>query len=356
MSSVAALAAAPSHKADRLSPVPWSKVIGVVWLQRRSMLLWYFGACLAIGVGIYVYGFGPRLAWSSFVSHGCTVSITAWCSTYGYANPHLGSQASASYTGCVIAALAFAIIAGTFISGPLMARELETGTFRFAFTQGVGRRRLLVANLVLIGFAVTVTTCGLGLLLGWYGKAVDGLLLTNPWRPGMFETTPLTLPVWCLLAVTTGALLGAVLRRVIPAMAGTMVTVGVLAWCGGVWSSAAVGLSPLKMRWTSLTSNYIAGPLVSAATPGQGPPGAWLVRGWFEGSHGQVLTVNPQSETLVPFKASDPTQWLALHHVTYWISYETPGRYWLFNGVEAFALLVISVALVVATLAVIRRS
>ena len=329
MSSAAVVVAAPPRQQAQLSPVAWSKVLGVVWLQRRSLLLWYFGACIAFDLGLFHYAYGPRLAWSNFVSHGCTVSISSWCSTYGYGNPHLGFDPSGTYTGCVIAALAFAVIAGTFLSGPLMARELETGTFRFAFTQGAGRRRLLLANLVLVGLAVTVTTCGLGLLLGWYGKALDGLLLSNPWRPVMFETTPLTLPMWCLLAVTTGVFLGAVLRKVIPAMAATMVTVGVLAWCGGVWSSAAVGLSPLRMPWASPASNYIAGPLVSEATPGQGPPGAWRIRGWFEGPHGRVLHVNPQSETLIPLRTSNPTHWLALHHITYWLSYQTPARYWV---------------------------
>jgi ABC-type transport system involved in multi-copper enzyme maturation permease subunit len=37
---------------------------------------------------------------------------------------------------------------GAFVGAPVLARELETGTFRYAWTQGFGRWRWTLAKLV----------------------------------------------------------------------------------------------------------------------------------------------------------------------------------------------------------------
>ncbi len=37
---------------------------------------------------------------------------------------------------------------GAFLGAPVLARELETGTFRYAWTQGFGRWRWTLAKLV----------------------------------------------------------------------------------------------------------------------------------------------------------------------------------------------------------------
>ena len=42
------------------------------------------------------------------------------------------------------------VLIGAFAGAPVLARELETGTFRFAWTQGFGRWRWALAKLVLL--------------------------------------------------------------------------------------------------------------------------------------------------------------------------------------------------------------
>ena len=42
---------------------------------------------------------------------------------------------------------------GAFAGAPVLARELETGTFRYAWTQGFGRERWTVAKLALLAVA-----------------------------------------------------------------------------------------------------------------------------------------------------------------------------------------------------------
>ena len=47
--------------------------------------------------------------------------------------------------------LAVPALAGAFTGAPVLGQDLDRGTFRFAWTQGAGRARLLSAKLVLLG-------------------------------------------------------------------------------------------------------------------------------------------------------------------------------------------------------------
>ena len=53
-------------------------------------------------------------------------------------------------------------LVGAFAGAPVLARELETGTFRYTWTQGVGRMRWAVAVLVpgAVGVAVIIGAFG----------------------------------------------------------------------------------------------------------------------------------------------------------------------------------------------------
>ena len=52
---------------------------------------------------------------------------------------------------CAILMQLAPVLIGAFAGAPLLARELETGTYRFAWTQGVGRERQAIAKLALLG-------------------------------------------------------------------------------------------------------------------------------------------------------------------------------------------------------------
>src|SRR5207247_399934 len=72
------------------------------------------------------------------------------------------------------ARLAPALI-GIFWGAPLLTRELETGTYRVAWTQSVTRSRWLLTKLGLVGLA-TVTVAGLLMLtITWWYRALDSV-------------------------------------------------------------------------------------------------------------------------------------------------------------------------------------
>ena len=57
---------------------------------------------------------------------------------------------------------------GAFVGAPVLAREIESGTFRFAWTQGFGRWRWTIAKLVALGVVVAAAAGALGVLMSWY--------------------------------------------------------------------------------------------------------------------------------------------------------------------------------------------
>src|SRR5204862_4755829 len=57
---------------------------------------------------------------------------------------------------------------GAFVGAPVLARKLETGTFRYAWTQGFGPWRWTLAKLVALAVAVTAAAGAISVLISWY--------------------------------------------------------------------------------------------------------------------------------------------------------------------------------------------
>jgi hypothetical protein len=108
---------------------------------------------------------------------------------------------------------------GIFWGAPLLARELETGTYRLAWTQSVSRHRWVVTKLA-IGAAGTATIAGLlTLTITWWNRSLDRV---GADRFATFDRRDIVPIGYALFAFATGALIGAVLRRTVPAMAVTL--------------------------------------------------------------------------------------------------------------------------------------
>jgi len=57
---------------------------------------------------------------------------------------------------------------GAFVGAPLLAREMETGSYRYAWTQGFGRWRWTLAKLAGLAGAVTAAAGAISVLFSWY--------------------------------------------------------------------------------------------------------------------------------------------------------------------------------------------
>src|SRR6202034_2669658 len=66
----------------------------------------------------------------------------------------------------------FPAVIGAFWGAPLIARELETGTFRLAWNQSITRTRWLTVKLTLTGVAAMAVTEALSLMQAWWAAPI----------------------------------------------------------------------------------------------------------------------------------------------------------------------------------------
>jgi hypothetical protein len=245
-------------------------------------------------------------------------------------------------------------LVGAFVAAPVLARELETGTFRYAWTQGYGRARWTVAKLAPLAIAVTAAAGAFSVLVSWYVQPLWGAGDENgPLYPTVFDLRGVALGAWTLAAFAIGALLGILMRRVIPAMFATLAASGGLAFVTGAF---------LRGHYmTSLTST----------NPEVNTQGAWVMsQEWSRGGRPASLdminqtlrAVDVQAVTLGQFEPGpatppsiDPVHYLSQHGYTLLTTYQPDSRFWPFQWIEGGWLLALSVLLIAATVWLVRR-
>jgi ABC-type transport system involved in multi-copper enzyme maturation permease subunit len=344
----------------RSAPMLWRSMGRVTWLQHRGALI--AAALIFAGTGLAIF----RNELSLRGVYGQAAAAGCFGSHSGTNCPAMLSSLASHMDGLswiTIVLLSIPVLTGMFIGAPMLARELESGTYRFAWTQEVGRTRWLVGKLVLLGGASVATACVLGILATWYASPLDSAGLASRWQAGQFGVTGLTLAAWTLFATAAGIFLGLLTARVVGAMAATGALVGgltlltflrlqeyLLAFAPGRERAAPIGVGN--------------GPLNTFApnTGSQGPIGSWVVSGWYAGPGGGRLSNATVSDMQSQLYASasqgaqkDPQQWLAQHHYAYWVSFQSASRFWIFQGVEAAVLLAFTILLAAGTVWLSRR-
>jgi ABC-type transport system involved in multi-copper enzyme maturation permease subunit len=245
---------------------------------------------------------------------------------------------------------------GAFVGAPVLAREMESGTLRFAWTQGIGRWRWTLAKLVGLGVVTAAAAGALGILMSWYyapyfstnAQAMSLLqrFPTSPFAPGLFDLHGVTFAVWTLTAFAIGVLAGILIRRVVPAIAATLVAYAALAFAVGGFLRAHY-LTPLVVDTMS------------------SPPGAWIIgEQWVKGGRpvsqsviDQVLQNGPApvyGKGGIP-KSFDTMHYLAQHGYTQLATYQPATRFWPFQWIEGGWLLALSVLLIAVTVWLVRR-
>ncbi|MFT7841225.1 ABC transporter permease subunit [Saccharothrix sp. BKS2] len=142
--------------------------------------------------------------------------------------PGLTSDDSTYYYLGIAALHVFPAVIGAFWGAPLISREVEHGTHRLVWNQGVTRTRWLVAKTGLLALAAVVATGLFSLLVWWWSSPVDAIATEN--GPAALRIEPLVfgargvVPVaHAVFAFALGVAVSALLRRTVPAMAVTLV-------------------------------------------------------------------------------------------------------------------------------------
>ncbi len=347
--------ARPDEDDASLQPIPWRRMAGVTWRQHRIAL-----ACVAVLLGalavwLWIAGTAVHHAWAAATA--CHPAGSPTCQD-------LAATFNGTWDNMSIPAILLQVVPaliGAFVGAPLLARELETGTFRYAWTQGFGRWRWALAKLVLLAVVLAAATAAFGTLVSW---CYQPYAATANQSLGIYGNSPLvtvpslrevTFPAWTLTAFATGALAGMLIRRVVPAI------VAALAVYAGL-AIAAAGL---------LREHYLA-PLVTSSP--SVPDNAWTLGQWWTKDGRFAFAGNPPDNLLNQFcnftqspggkggSGGGPSssvnpfaQCLAPHGYTMWTSYQPASRFWPFQWIEGGWLLALSALLIAATIWLVQR-
>jgi hypothetical protein len=323
-------------------PVLWRRMAWVTWRQHRTALAGVAALLGALAVGLWLIGL--RLHHAYAAAAACHPAASAICyDMFSSFNTMDGFLA----TGVILQILPALI--GAFAGAPVLAREMETGTFRYVWTQGFGRWRWALAKLVLLAVALAAAVGLFTLLTSWYYEpyfAAGNPTPQTPFSPGLFGLRGPAFAAWTLAAFAIGALAGMLTRRVVPAIAATLAAYAGLAVATGLYLRQHY-LTPL------LTSNPNL------------PGSAWVISQQWQTKSGQPVSQSVLGQVLqgapqlagkggVP-NSPNVTQYLIQHGYTQWTSYEPGSRFWPFQWIESGWLLALSVLLIAATVWLVRR-
>jgi hypothetical protein len=303
--------AVPARPAARRRPVPWTKLAWVTWRQHRAALAG--AAALLGGLSLYLLIFGLRISNAYAAVTGCHPAGSAACQQLANAfrQAYWGGSAGIIQSGGAQAISGLLqvvpVLLGVFVGAPVLARELETGTFRFAWTQGCGRVRWTVTKLVLLAAALAAAAAAFSVLFSWYYHPFLAQGLTTEFLPVLFNLRGVDFAAWTVIAFAASAFAGALIRRTVPAMAASLA--------------------------------------------------AWVVL-----AMATVIFLRPHYETPLTIKGAGPsaTAWIVSQSITgandYGVfAYQPQSRFWTFQFIEGGWLLALAVILGSATIWLVRQ-
>ncbi|MGD1011605.1 MAG: ABC transporter permease subunit [Acidimicrobiales bacterium] len=270
-------------------------------------------------------------------------------------------------------ALAVPALIGVFWGAPLIARELETGSFRLAWTQSVTRSRWMLAKLGVVGAASMLAAGLFSLAVTWWSSMFDQLQ-NSPFQ--QYDSRGIVLIGYAAFAFALGAALGVLLRRTLPAMAVTFLVYFAVHITFSTWIRQHL-LSPLHAAspflWTPM--GYQLGPPKPAdwalGTELVSPNGHVLGQlgqsSLFQGfiTHAGTLIfqgvgachVKVPAESLRTGNISQAVQkaCVASFHLHAVTTYQPPSRYWTFQWMELGLFIVLALLLVSVSTGWVRR-
>lgn len=307
-------------------------MIWTTWRQSRSAVLAVAAVLVLLGVAVIVTGNAVTSSYQSLGVAHCLNSRSGACSgILDQFRSQFGPMVSLVGWVNLLPALT-----GALIGGPLVARELESGTFRLAFTQGVTRRRWILTKVAGLACLALVVGAVLIALMSWWPMPWG--LFGGHLQASAFDSQGVVPVAYFLLALALGTAAGTVIRRTVPAIAITLAIFVPFRVFTDFW------LRPDYMAPIVINSNpSYSGPAV--------PTGALvlsnnlLTRGGHLLSNAIVGSICPASA--VASKA-DFGRCLSAHGVVAQVMYQPPSRFWSFQFIE-FGIYLALAALLFAT-------
>jgi hypothetical protein len=257
--------------------------------------------------------------------------------------------------------LAVPAILGMFLGAPAVAREAETGTAHFAWTQAVTRRRWLTVKAGWLLLAALAWGGAVGALVTWW-SGPQNAVAASQFNPSTFDVQGIMPAAYSLFAMALGIAAGTLIRRVLPALAVTL---------GAFFAVRLIIEDWVRQHYmTPVTSIYNV-----ALDNIPWPKGAtWTLSHGFRGPNGPLarpggdmvqMTSNGFPAADIPaacraYFVQGPRQdplfpCLTSHGYSQYLTYQPAARYWPFQFIEAGIFVALAAAAIAVAFAVINR-
>ena len=308
-------------------------MIWLAWRQHRLALAAAAAVCLAATTYLLVLGSQLRGGLSPLNAASCLGSV-AGCGEW--------ESTMAALHGVQADVLRYApALLGVFVGAPMLARELEQRTLRYAWTQSVSRTHWLNVKILLPGAALLLLSLVFSAACMWFfAPAADD----RTWFQ-VFDAAPPVFAAKCLFSYALGVLAGLVLPRLLSSMA--LALAGFLAVVVPLtfWVRFSY-LEPLRAP----TEVYLR----------SGGMDGWLVGRTFTGPSGGEMSMQeafhdagiPASQTGYSTESLHQLERAGFTEV---LLYQPADRFWTFQLIETGVLAVLAAACVWATYRLLRR-
>jgi hypothetical protein len=193
-------------------------MIWFAWRQFRTQAAVVFGALAVLAVVVIVTGLQLRHWYDASgiancaAAGDCDTVTSAFTSHYSWLQTLLGN----------VLIDFFPAVIGVFWGAPLIARELDTGSYRLVWTQSVTRTRWLAARITIVGAASIAAVGLLSWMVTWWFTPFDNMA-NNKFDPSVFSERDIAPLGYAAFAFALGVTAGLLIRRTLPAMATTLV-------------------------------------------------------------------------------------------------------------------------------------
>jgi hypothetical protein len=346
-------------------------MIWVAWRQFRTQALVTLGLLAAFAVLVLVTGLHLHDIYNSLSRARCSAREACTAPALGGLDKPL--------TGLLgPALLAIPALLGMFWGAPLVARELESGTYRLAWTQSVTRRRWLSVKVAVVGVAALAVAGVASWLVSWWFAPLDAVNM-NRFDPGVFTARGIVAIGYAGFAFAVGVATGALTRRTLSAMAATLL--GFIAARIAFTFWVRPHLLATKHVLLSLTQSQGVGFLgsptsvnVFASSPAI--PNAWAISATLVDRAHHALSTAQLHALLVHYcptiaagglpqspgasatrQATGPAAGAfqaclhtLSHHLQLLVAYQPPSHYWPLQALETGIYLAAALALIGATI------
>ncbi len=325
--------------AGQVAAVPWRRMMRVTTRQHRMALL---------STGVVVAVLAVTLAATGISLHALAAR--------GGPNWYGRTRGSVDYGGALqwleLILQLLPLLAGMFLGAPLLPREIDSGTSKLAWTQAASRTRWLLAQLLPIATVLAVAALGLGAVFAWWRAPFPNydfrpIRPWSSWSPWLFNLNPVLLAGWVVFAFILGVVVGAAIRRTLPAMAATFACYGALVYA--VSTSWRMHYLPPLHRVLAVQFQGGTGSYSSYSYYGFGSlraPRPVIVSDGLAWPDGRLLSNVQQLNSAA---------WMRAHHIVEWVTYQPASRYHAFQAIEIGWLLVVSALLLAGAIVLIRR-